>query len=801
MGWSEYLAAAGCVSTAVTYQLYQAKTTDYKSLSIDLYKKIHDLEQRLEHECQKGNSTIVEDKKKANIEPVFDVVKVDADKIGCLQKEAKNLEERNQVLESDATSLKKKNVELELNLQCSDAKVNQLQLELENTALEKESLRELYQFRLNSEIERLITARDLEIANLSHTVKSFEGEKKKVQTLSEQLLDADRRLHEKENEISTLKNSESTNTQSVAQLNKKLDELHSSTRRYEVELKQMVDQAKTDAKEISRLKNELDNSNERLSNLSPEIETLTSQVSEKEEAIVVKDNEINNLHHELEEQRRLFQTKDDLLNNALEVQDDFRSKFKELGYEIGNLLHDVTEIEKMTKGNLRSLSTSEEFDIVNYNESKPSSEEFEELNMEDAEHSSDESTGKVHDQDKSVDHPASSGNSSVDSEESIASKTGYITDIQKQIQMVREHVRNVKTTIMLGASTTQEKKSLLQKFNDILNKANETGLTIAPDLAQKLEDNTKKIEQLDAKIEHLRENNTLCGELGSLQETRDMLDVQVLEARLENGLIQKIQNCLNQGGEIKDLKAELTQVSSKVQDYHRLKADRADLENKLAEKESEIERLTKELNSLVDTTEKIDTLRAELSDKDKEIHTLNNMLKVRQANREASDSAQKEAGSTDDFAIPVLQASSSLSLKSPNEGPIGGPVESIPTNAAYEGQSIGIASTQRHKRPESDTTVSNLSPHPSKPILEGKQGNTNKESENPENLTTCPVSEESEFRTAEKSYKLTIADLKSQLLDANLKIAKQHKVISKNLELLKESRSQTSSPIPSPTKN
>lgn len=95
--------------------------------------------------------------------------------------------------------------------------------------------------------------------------------------------------------------------------------------------------------------------------------------------------------------------------------------------------------------------------------------------------------------------------------------------------------------------------------------------------------------------------------------------------------------------------------------------------------------------------------------------------------------------------------------------------------------------------PETEIDISTLSLHAAKRIANESEVTTNKElvhSKNP-----VPVSEEND------AYQHKIDQLTRQLQQANQKIDKQHKVISKNLELLKESRTRSSSPMSSPTKN
>lgn len=812
MGWSDYLAAAGCLGTAVTYELYRSKITEYEDILTELYVKIDDLELQLEQECLQANNTFNVEQKGTRID--HSTGASEASNSDELKKGLAKLEEANQVLRGKVSLVRHEKVELEERLKQFQGKIEDLKSNLVKSGSEKISLKELYQFKLNNEIERLITSRDLEIANLHDTVKFLNKEMEKVSEINSTLSDANKKyifeIDKNAKEIKLLKKQKASDEQNLESLNKKLDELESLNEQNKLDLNTKGKELDRNGIEIVELTHELKNNKEELSKLLSEIEDSEKNITGKEELLAIGNQEIEELKREIEHQSKLLKSKTESLNKSLEAQDEFMTKYREFGCEVAKLFEEVIEIEKnssVTNGNSDEDSKSEEFEFVKYNDSKRSSEDFEEVDIADANKTSCESSDKEHEQDKGhkqdKEHEQDKEYSSIQEKNQKSESSECLTDEFdelkgaepstdesfginfRKIQKVREYIKNSRSTINDQLSLRLDKRRLIQKLNTILGDY-EVKLASSPEETKKLEDETRFVEPLDC------------------------LNDQVSERQLENNLKSIVHQVSKRESQIKTLESKLADFSDKLKDFDRLKQMDERLEQvhndykkTLNAKESEIDCLNKELAKLPTATREISNLNAELSAKDKQIHTLesdiqrllhDNKQVEMSATHDETDARKSQPSTSDDDIRPStgefkISPDLTKQLQLPDEQK----AHFHKSSHAKPKSPPDSAPNEPSRLPEIEIDTSTLSLRAFKRIANESQVATNKElmhSENP-----VPVSEE------KNAYQHRIDQLTRQLQEANQKIDKQHKVISKNLELLKESRSRSSSPMPSPTKN
>lgn len=806
MGWSDYLAAAGCLGTAVTYELYRSKITEYENILTELYVKIEDLELQLEQECLQANSTSNIEQKGTRIDFSAGALSSEASDSDELKRGLAKFEEANQVLRGKVSLVRREKVELEERLKQFQGKIDDLESSLEKSGLEKISLKELYQFKLNNEIERLITSRDLEIANLHDTVKRLNKEMEQVGEINSTLADAKKKyvfeIDQNAKEISLLKKQKADDEQNLESLNKKLGELESLNEQNKIDLNTKRKELDKNGIEILELTRELKNNKEELSKLLSEIEDSEKNITVKEELLSIGNQEIEELKREIEHQTKLLESKSKSLNKTLEAQDEFMTKYKDLGCEIAKLFEEVTEIEKYfsgTSGNSDEDSKSEEFEFVKYNDSKRSSEDFEEVDIADVNKTSSESSDKEHEQDKeysSIQEMKEKLESSDGLQEKFDEPKGAEPSTDEssginlgKIQRVREYIKNSRSTINDQLSLRQEKRRLIEKLNAILGDYN-AKLASSPEETKKLEDETKFVEPLDC------------------------LNDQVAERQLENNLKSIVHQAFERESQIKALESKLADFSDNLKDIDRLKQMDERLEQvhndykkTLNAKESEIDCLSKELAKLPTATREISNLNAELAAKDKQIHTLeSDIQRLLHDNKQSGKSKVQMSATHDETNASKSQLSISdddIRL-STAEFQISPDLTKQPHHPDEQKGNVHKSSHAEPKSPpdstpneprglpETEIDISTLSLHAPKRIANESEVTTNKElmHSNP-----VPVSEEKD------AYQHKIDQLTRQLQEANQKIDKQHKVISKNLELLKESRSRSSSPMPSPTKN
>ncbi|CAG87148.2 DEHA2D11814p [Debaryomyces hansenii CBS767] len=807
MGWSDYLAAAGCLGTAVTYELYRSKVTEYENILIELYVKIEDLELQLEQECLQANSTFNIEQKDTRIDYSTGALSSEASDSDELKRRLAKFEEANQVLRGKVSLVRREKVELEERLKQFQGKIEDLESSLKKSSSEKISLKESYQFKLNNEIERLITSRDLEIANLHDTVKRLNKEMEQVGEINSTLSDAKKKyvfeIDQNAKEISLLKKQKAGDEQNLESLNKKLGELESLNEQNKIDLNTKGKELDKNGVEILELTQELKNNKEELSKLLSEIEDSEKNITGKEELLSIGNQEIEELKREIEHQTKLLESKSESLNKTLEAQDEFMTKYKEFGCEIAKLFEEVTEIEKYssgTSGNSDEDSKSEEFEFVKYNDSKRSSEDFEEVDIADANKTSSESSDKEHEQDKeysSIQKEKEKSESSDGLQDRFDEPKGaepssyesFGINLRK-IQRVREYIKNSRSTINDQLYLRQDKRRLIEKLNAILGDY-KAKLASSPEETKKLEDETKFVEPSDC------------------------LNDQVAERQLENNLKSIVHQASERESQIKTLESKLADFSDNLKDIDHLKQMNERLEQvhndykkTLNAKESEIDRLSKEIAKLPTATREISNLNAELSAKDKQILTLESdiqrlshdneqsgksKVQMPATHDETSASRSQSSISDDDTRSSTVEFQTSPDLtKQPHlpdeqKGHVHKSLHAEPKSPPDS------APNEPSGLPETEIDISTLSSHAAKRIANESEVTTNKElvhSKNP-----VPVSEEND------AYQHKIDQLTRQLQQANQKIDKQHKVISKNLELLKESRTRSSSPMSSPTKN
>lgn len=808
MGWSDYLAAAGCLGTAITYELYRSKITEYENVLTELYGKINDLELQLEQECLQVNSTFSTEQEYIRTGYTSKDFNSEAEKIDEERKSLAKLEDVNQVLKSNVSQMRHEKIQLEKKLKQFQDKIDSLETDLLKASLDKVSLKELYHFKLNNEIEKLITSRDLEIANLHDTVKSLNKEKEKLSEVNSKLSEDNKKhafeIDQNVKEISLLSKQKASNEDNIGSLNTKLNKLELLNERNEIELGKKEKKLNEYGKEVSELNDKLNSNKEEVSRLLCEVENSQKSITGKEELLAIGKQEIALLKREIEYQCKLLESKSVSLNKTIEKQDSFMIEYKELGYEIDQLFEEVFEIEKNSnEGNRNSDedSRSEEFEIVKYNESKRSSEDFEEVDIEDAKKTSSESS-EDHEQkkedsqieekslSKNMESSEGSEGSEVEPDKDIELK-GFEPTINesfknslRKIQKVREYIKSFKSAKNDSVSKHQDKIRLLQRINSILGERKELKIALSSDTTQKLED----------------------------ESSNESLGDQNFELQLENNLKSIMLQISEKENQIKTLESKL---EVRVKEFDTFKQEKKQLElahnndrKTLTARESEIDRLNQELAKLPTATKEISNLNAELSARSEQIHTLERDIQrlvhdlqpsnakvenLPAAHNPTNSNISEPLTGDDDIKLSRAELQISPDLSKQSQPLDEEKLHTQKVTPLHSEPKIPSESARNELGgiPETEVDTSTLRLQSAKRST--KENNTSEEVVHSDNFT--PLSEE------EKAYQHKIDELTRQLQEANSKIAKQHKVISKNLELLKESRSRSSSPMTSPTKS
>jgi len=530
--------------------------------------------------------------------------------------------------------------------------------------------------------------------------------------------------------------------------------------------------------------------------LLSDVENSQKSIVGKEELLAIGNQEIEELKKEIEDQCRLLQSKSETLNKTIEKQDSFMDEYKKLGYEIAQLFEEVVEIEKSSSGvngNSDEDSRSEEFELVKYNESKRSSEDFEEVDIEDAKKTSNESSDTEQEQKEedslseekslSENSESSKGEPNKDIETKVfhSSINESFKNNLRNIQRVREYIKGSNSAKNKNASEKQDKSRLLQRINSILDGHNELKSALSSGTAQKSENESSRLGDRDSELQ--LENNL---KWIVLQISEKENQIKTLESKLEIT--------------VQDL--DTLKLETKV-----LKLAHNSDKETLTAQESEIDRLNNELTKLPTATKEISNLNAKLSAKSEQIHTLERDIQrllhdlqsgnakaenIRAHNLPNSNISEPLTGD-DDIRLSTAKFQTAPDLtKQPQpldkEKRLAQKVIPLHSEPNIPSES---APNKLHGLPETETNTSTLSLQPAKRAT--KENCTSEEVVHSENST--PFSDE------KNANQHKIDELTRQLEEANLKIAKQHKVICKNLELLKESRSRSSSPMTSPTKN
>lgn len=869
MGWSEYLAVTGCLTSALTYQLYQSKVKEYESLSIELNEKIKELGTSKEIKLD-YNEPKAEQKELSNTDGIHE-------ELNKLRRKSNNLAKINDELKTQSMGITHEKHRLEVEVESFRVIIQNLEADVKKSDQEKKSLKDSYRFKLNNKIETLITSRDLEIENLKQVVRSLKEENEASNKINSKLTDlTDRQIIELDAKTKQIEAAKNSGEQSHG-LSEKIDELEQLNNRKEDDLKKAFEESAEQMKQISDQRDLLKKRTEELNALSKESKQHIQDSSQLKTLISKKDQNLRTLEANIAQQSKLLGMKVESLEACISSRDAFFRGYKELGCEIAKIITDIQK-EKLRKSDSElgdDEYRSEEFEIVKYDEGKRSSEEFEEVNMNDSETRTSDSS------DIEISHTefyqSGIGNDAFELKSARESKHdeqnelgGTIKENLERVGIIREHIRYMRSIMEDDSTKRKNNKSLIKDLKSIIDGRDNVGPeptmntgNLVEGLEEQIKHTKKKLENKDVCDEQYKgevSNRALESKIVELQLKLDLKNkiremttqeqhVQLLKERLTNysnkdkeidDLKEKMEHKHNEVAEFKqtiqqkhneteELRKTIQQKQNEVDELHKQieqtnteakshvekvlskkEKEIADLENEFAKLTETNEELKRSASQVAKKNEEIETLKsnvAELSENNKEIHRLNAELQV-SSKKDADLARLHSEGLTKEleklkYGMTNL---SDLDEKAKEIGTLKSQLEILPQKnkeiARLQDQIKNFSNKASHAvtLPEEDTKIASLKSGPSRAFENNKQVGLENAFLNTGMARPTSSDGQHSPENSEGSYKQQISLLTNELKEANAKIAKQHKVLTKNLELLKDSRSRSSSPICSPTK-
>ena len=567
-------------------------------------------------------------------------------KIKDLKKKCEKDDELIENLKNEGNRLKKENdgikyleMEKEGYMQQVEEKENEIKNLEENIREKEQNIR-----KLNSELDEKKTG-----------IKSFQIKMEKMEKdFNNQINNKDLIIKELENNIENEKNEKKKQKKIVQELNDNLIEANNKINNYENKIKEQNRNMKINNNELEELKNEIINLKKKIENLEKskqeliqehtiEVDKLHKEIFELKSNInkLKSDNKTkdNNMQYLKEEKEKLEKMKEDYINEVKEKESEIQNKITELN----TLKDEIQEKNNILNNNDYTLK-SQDNNISDLNKRLSEKKEENEKLSQEIRQMKNTITGKDFENEKLQkiisELNRELNNTKEKDDQKISSLESQINEMEKEIKTSKSALNENDITIRNLQKEINQNKSV---YNNEIKKLN----TEKNDLNNKLEISTKKEKENETTKQKNEQNLKIFQD----ELKRRILVIEDLKKKNE-GFLNDLNNNKNKLGKLSEENKKLNEELSKIKkELDNSKKDNIKQKEEYQTNKEEKNNLIKSIELLkqkntLDLKSYEETIQRQV----KEINELNqNLLKLNSVNQQQTIELQKTKETVEDL--------------------------------------------------------------------------------------------------------------------------------------------------------
>ena len=567
-------------------------------------------------------------------------------KIKDLKKKCEKDDELIENLKNEGNRLKKENdgikyleMEKEGYMQQVEEKENEIKNLEENIREKEQNIR-----KLNSELDEKKTG-----------IKSFQIKMEKMEKdFNNQINNKDLIIKELENNIENEKNEKKKQKKIVQELNDNLIEANNKINNYENKIKEQNRNMKINNNELEELKNEIINLKKKIENLEKskqeliqehtiEVDKLHKEIFELKSNInkLKSDNKTkdNNMQYLKEEKEKLEKMKEDYINEVKEKESEIQNKITELN----TLKDEIQEKNNILNNNDYTLK-SQDNNISDLNKRLSEKKEENEKLSQEIRQMKNTITGKDFEYEKLQkiisELNRELNNTKEKDDQKISLLESQINEMEKEIKTSKSALNENDITIRNLQKEINQNKSV---YNNEIKKLN----TEKNDLNNKLEISTKKEKENETTKQKNEQNLKIFQD----ELKRRILVIEDLKKKNE-GFLNDLNNNKNKLGKLSEENKKLNEELSKIKkELDNSKKDNIKQKEEYQTNKEEKNNLIKSIELLkqkntLDLKSYEETIQRQV----KEINELNqNLLKLNTVNQQQTIELQKTKETVEDL--------------------------------------------------------------------------------------------------------------------------------------------------------
>ena len=567
-------------------------------------------------------------------------------KIKDLKKKCEKDDELIENLKNEGNRLKKENdgikyleMEKEGYMQQVEEKENEIKNLEENIREKEQNIR-----KLNSELDEKKTG-----------IKSYQIKMEKMEKdFNNQINNKDLIIKELENNIENEKNEKKKQKKIVQELNDNLIEANNKINNYENKIKEQNRNMKINNNELEELKNEIINLKKKIENLEKskqeliqehtiEVDKLHKEIFELKSNInkLKSDNKTkdNNMQYLKEEKEKLEKMKEDYINEVKEKESEIQNKITELN----TLKDEIQEKNNILNNNDYTLK-SQDNNISDLNKRLSEKKEENEKLSQEIRQMKNTITGKDFENEKLQkiisELNRELNNTKEKDDQKISSLESQINEMEKEIKASKSALNENDITIRNLQKEINQNKSV---YNNEIKKLN----TEKNDLNNKLEISTKKEKENETTKQKNEQNLKIFQD----ELKRRILVIEDLKKKNE-GFLNDLNNNKNKLGKLSEENKKLNEELSKIKkELDNSKKDNIKQKEEYQTNKEEKNNLIKSIELLkqkntLDLKSYEETIQRQV----KEINELNqNLLKLNTVNQQQTIELQKTKETVEDL--------------------------------------------------------------------------------------------------------------------------------------------------------
>ena len=567
-------------------------------------------------------------------------------KIKDLKKKCEKDDELIENLKNEGNRLKKENdgikyleMEKEGYMQQVEEKENEIKNLEENIREKEQNIR-----KLNSELDEKKTG-----------IKSFQIKMEKMEKdFNNQINNKDLIIKELENNIENEKNEKKKQKKIVQELNDNLIEANNKINNYENKIKEQNRNMKINNNELEELKNEIINLKKKIENLEKskqeliqehtiEVDKLHKEIFELKSSInkLKSDNKTkdNNMQYLKEEKEKLEKMKEDYINEVKEKESEIQNKITELN----TLKDEIQEKNNILNNNDYTLK-SQDNNISDLNKRLSEKKEENEKLSQEIRQMKNTITGKDFENEKLQkiisELNRELNNTKEKDDQKISSLESQINEMEKEIKTSKSALNENDITIRNLQKEINQNKSV---YNNEIKKLN----TEKNDLNNKLEISTKKEKENETTKQKNEQNLKIFQD----ELKRRILVIEDLKKKNE-GFLNDLNNNKNKLGKLSEENKKLNEELNKIKkELDNSKKDNIKQKEEYQTNKEEKNNLIKSIELLkqkntLDLKSYEETIQRQV----KEINELNqNLLKLNTVNQQQTIELQKTKETVEDL--------------------------------------------------------------------------------------------------------------------------------------------------------